>query len=164
MEPNFIIAVVVPFVLSAVFVVRERADLARNKIILLGTGFASALLAVPPAQQWMAVAWHEEGSLYVPALFTPAYLVWGRFTLPSAYTAFSGSFFTLLFADLAHAGWLGVIDVERVERALSGIGGAGLSDGLILVPLASVALVLLVRRILASGKPLRFMVGRNWFS
>ena len=85
----------------------------------------------------------------------------GNFALPSAYTAFAGSFLTLVCADLAHAGGSAFTGPRQFEHVLSGIGGAGLWDGLVIVPVAPMALVFLVRRLLLSGRTVRFMVGRT---
>ena len=156
-----LLVILVPFLLSIACLCRDPDDFLRNKEIFIWVALVSVVLSLPALQETLSLPWQDKAALYVPALFTPAYIVWGRFELPSAYSAFAGSFLTLFLADIASVTWGTLHSPQNFLSGLSGIGGAGLVDGLVVIPLASVAVIGFIRFILKSGRALRFMVGRK---
>ena len=84
----------------------------------------------------------ERESLYIFSAFSVAcvFLLFFRKSLPPAL-AFALTFFSLLSVDLSHAFARALSGAFPVERFYMGVGGAGVMDSLLVMPLVTAILV-----------------------
>jgi hypothetical protein len=163
MAAHSIFAAILPFLASVVILYRNREDLNENWIVF---GLAIALSFVqgrPEIQQLYATvgATHEGLFAHGAPFFIILYLIFGRFELPSVTLAWAGSYFCLMVTDLSFNYFQWRIGPYDLPLLLSGIGGAGWADGLVITPLGAAAITAFARSKLQQGHTFRSMLGRQ---
>jgi hypothetical protein len=121
----------------------------------------TTLVAIPPIQSYLHFLGQNPANIYAVPIFLLAYLVCGCYESPSARIAYAGTFVSLLIADLAGAWHLSRRLPSPTEPFPMAIGGAGLMDGLVLIPIGAGLLVVTIQQILRRGHELSFLLGRK---
>lgn len=155
----------IPTVLSAALLIHYRRELQGNWIVFLLSVVLSIAQGRPEIQNVYAAYGRTEAGLFAHGMpfFVVIYLFFGRFDLPSIPLTWAGTYIGLLVTDLAfnYFQWrLGPYDLPIL---LSGIGGGGWLDGLVVLPIAAVGVTLFARRELMRGHVFWSMVGRRRF-
>lgn len=154
------IAVLAPAVVTLVCLPLAISAARANKWLLILTTVVTLFIALPPVQSVFHWGDRPLGNTYLLPVFPVAYVLFGQFDRPSLSFMFAGSFLTLLIGDLAAMTKLAIVDGLGVD-AYGFIGGAGLMDGLLIMPIAGTALAAFVSHQLKSGKRIRLLFGRD---
>jgi hypothetical protein len=123
----------------------------------------TTLLTIPPIQPYLHVLGQHPANIYALPIFMIVYLVWGRYEAPSARIAFAGTFVSLLIADLAGAWHLSRPMPAAAQPFFLPVGGAGLMDGLLLIPIGATFIAVLIQQVLRRGHELSFLIGRKQY-
>lgn len=118
------------------------------------------VIALPPIQDLFHWPGRPDGNTYLLPIFPIIYVLFSRYELPSHSFVFGGTYVTSLGGDLASATKLAFVDDFGI-KAFSWIGGAGLLDGLILMPVLATMFSWFLERRLIRGDRIRFLVGHN---
>lgn len=159
---NFLLAVLLPAVTAFICFHRSKLDFSRNIGLVLLACLGSVFMALPPLQASLHIFGQPMNEVVVVPLFVALYPIFGKFDLPSPATAFCGTFISLMFADLS-AAMYSTLNSEHIPwwQPYTWIGGNGIFDGLLWLPLGSAALAFFIRRALVAGYEIRFLHGRD---
>lgn len=159
LQEYFWIAVAIPAAISAWAVMSTWPAASVLGPWTCSVGFTT-LLAVPPLQPYLHALGQSPMNVYAPPVFVVAYLVWGRYELPSVRIAYAGTFLSLMIADFAGAWLLSQHLAPSEQPFFFYVGGAGMVDGLVLIPAGAALLVGSIKLILRRGHELSFLLGR----
>lgn len=159
------VVVMVPLLLAAILTWSARSDLRGNTWVVTAALLLSMIQGLPQVQQLYFQVVSGDPALQTRAMpFFPAvYLLFGRFMLPSPSLAYAGTFLSLLATDFVSvtSHWLTDPLGHPLSYHFSGIGGAGLVDGLVVLPILAVGIVHYARYGLKRGIAFRWMLGRE---
>jgi hypothetical protein len=157
---DLIVAVLIPMLAVLYCLYRDFANLRINLPVFTYSSVGGAVMALPPAQSLLHFMGQPETDIVVVPLFLGLYPLIGRFNLPSYCTAYAGTFLSLLFADLIAASYSAVYQIPWWKPFLW-IGGYGISDGLVLLPIGALLPVFLIRYAIKQGYSLRLFNGKG---
>lgn len=133
-----------------------------NGMVILASLLLSILQAHPAIQAlyFIVGTGNQEYHTHALPFFVALYFFFGRFHLPSLGFVYAGTYLTLLVTDLADLAfrWHGDTDRLPLMMYFDAIGGGGLWDGLLHLPLLSVLLAWLTRAELRKGKRYKWML------
>ena len=152
--------------LISIFVlIKQRHELHVNWLIFTLSAALSLVQGRPEIQAVYLEVGRAGPGLVAHALplFVIIYLVFGRFDLPSVPLTWAGTYSCLMVTDLSFNYFQWRKGEYELAFLMSGIGGAGWMDGLVILPFAAAATTLYARWGIRRGHDFKLMIGRRSF-